>query len=69
MNTTRNDRVAFNQLLKDSNDLIELQWRLQSGYREVAKLIEKIGELEDENKLLKANTNENANFNTQLFTT
>lgn len=41
---------AFNQLLKDSNNLIELQWRYKAA-------TDRVAELEEENKLLKANTN------------
>ena len=48
---------AFNQLLKDSNNLIELQWRYKAATDRVAELIARVGELEEENKLLKANTN------------
>ena len=47
---------AFTQLLKDSNNLIELQWKYKAATDRVAELIEKVGELEEENKLLKANT-------------
>lgn len=47
---------AFTQLLKDSNNLIELQWKYKAATDRVAELIAKVGELEEENKLLKANT-------------